>query len=266
MIDRSGIIKLSKQIDGRCTDFIKSINQNNASSSHNLASQILYDCQILKSMIMQHPQWLIQLIEQCQVLPKKTGKDYLTTVAEIVGLMFEAKSFDWNTMFEDSNGTIEYDKLFDTYKAQSKLDDALGQLIKCLELVLNEPTFNLNKKTREDIKTVINSVRANRNSSDSAIRSALASFYGLIKTVVPGIETCEKWVEFSGKLQDAYVAILNELTEIRLKIQVHVKQEFMNDNFSLPELGDLTPDAPLVQEVEQKKIESLKRKIIINKQ
>lgn len=253
MINHNGIIQLSKQIDGRCQDFVKSINPGNNSASQQIASQTLYDCQILQSMVEEPPQWLLQLIEQCGVLPNVQKNDYLVTSEEIVKLFYEAKSFDWNEKFALPEGSIEYDKLFDTYKAQSKLDNALEQLINCLGIILNEPTFNLDKKTKEDIKVVMNSIRANKNSSDSAIRSAVASFYGLMKTIVPYLETGEKWVEFSGKLNDACAEIYFELANIRLKIQERVKQEFLNDNFFLPQPEDIPSETTLLLEPENKK-------------
>ena len=254
MIDRSGITKLSNQINDRCTIFVKSIQPNNTASSRKIASETLYDCKILKNMITEnkHPQWLIRLIEKCELIQTAEGKEYLSIVAEFVDIMYEAKQFNWDSAFGDSDNTLNFDKLFDEYKAQSKLDEALEKLIKCLEIILNEPTFNLNRKTREDIKTVINGIRVNKNSSNSAIRSALASLWGLIKTIVPYVDTYEKWCEFSGKLHEAYIDTLNELEDIRIRIQDTVKKEFLNDNISLPDPEELNADVPLLAEPEKK--------------
>ena len=186
MINKNGIKVLSDRIMGRCSSFIKSINPHNQTMSKEIAAETFYDCNTLAGMIHEpeHPKWLIILLNECKLIKDVSDTNgYMNSAEKIINTMYEMKKFNWDIALAANEGGLDYDKLFNQYKTQSKLDDALEQLIKCLEIILHEPTFNFSKKTREDIKVVINSIRANKNSSDSAIRSAVASFYGFLKRI-----------------------------------------------------------------------------------
>ena len=67
-----------------------------------------------------------------------------------------------------------------------------------------------------------------------------------LKTTVPYLETCDKWWDFSEKLNDAYIQVLNELGDIRIKIQKRAMQEFLTDDLILPEPEELNPKASLL--------------------
>ena len=132
--------------------------------------------------------------------------------------------------------------MFAQYKKESKLNEALDKLINCFEKILNEPDFKLDKKTRENLKTIINSIKNNKNGSESAIRSATASGHEFIKTLIPQLEAYSKWCVFAKDFYDVYSEISTELVGVGMKVREFYQDEFMTDSFILTKpVGILPP-------------------------
>ena len=212
----SGCEKLTAKLLGYFQEFILRAFSNDSGRAMDIAQKICYDCENLKGFIPDGlcPAWLNDSIVQCGEMAQQKGKgisaeNFGKRALAINQIFIEVKDFSW-AQWLSQRDCVDLDKEFAKEAAARHLDDAIDRLIECLNIISNDPEFNLGKQTTVDIQTLVGNLENSKKSSQSAIRSWLYTAGELVKLFVPHLDKIEKGIELIKKTKAAY----NEACEI----------------------------------------------------
>ena len=173
------------------------------------------------------PEFINQLMSYSSLFAN--GKERPKNFRNMMILLPEIKSFDWASFVEENStkSFIDFDGLFNRYKEEEKLGEAIDKVIRCFQDILSDPSIEIDKKMRVDLETIISIIQRNKYASDSAIRTAIISGWEFAQSIFPFLTAVEKYNRFAQDLYDANTEVTLKLNNIALKIYYDLKKEFV---------------------------------------
>ena len=244
MLNIAGCKELTSRILENMRLFVASAMANEYNAAKNFAGQIAYDAENLKSFIPDAtcPSWLNSAILKCREfarLGNLSSGDFSKSAMVIQEIWFEARKFSWDQWASQYDYT-DLDKEFAKEAAACHLDSAIDRLIECLNIISNDPEFNLSRQTTIDIQALVGNLEKSKNASKSAIMSWLYTAGELIKLFIPHIDKFEKGVELLKKTSAAYNEVCEIIDESSRVVALGLKNKFCFGEKIIP-LGVETP-------------------------
>ncbi len=221
--------------------------------SSNLAKSISYECETLLGFLSTSaaPPWIAALKAHCDTFANpQNNAAKVKSFEDIFLVSTTIKTFDWNKFFEEEQGGfIDFDGLYARYKKESKLDEALEKVIACLEVILAEPSLSLSIDTKENIQTIISTIRRSKNASLNAVHATVVSTRDLLFAIAKLIPKLPEAIGVAVKVKpllengyDALGEVYIELNLILNKLNQDAQRKF-HAGFSLPPPAELKLEA-----------------------
>ena len=230
MLIIAGCKRLTDKILENMRLFAASSMANDYNSAKGFAAKIAYDAENLKSFIPETtcPDWINNAIVKCREfarLGNLSSGDFSKPAMVIQEIWFELRNFSWD-QWASQYDYIDLDKEFSKEAAARHLDSAIDRLIDCLNIISNDPEFNLSRQTTIDIQALVSNLQKSKNSSHSAIRSWLCTAFELVKLCVPHMDKMEKGVELLKKTQAAFDEACFIVNEVSQAVVCNLKNKF----------------------------------------
>lgn len=205
-------------------DFNADRNQAKAKIVNEL-STIVVKCDALNDLLVKQdlPPWVDTLRNYCDNYKVGFKTDYF---GAINNLSQEILSFSWDT-FMGSLKALDFDALFQEYKNEGRLPEALDEIISCLEEIIQLGEDDLKIKAINDIKTLLSSVQKAKFGSKTAVESVLVVIWDFFKNVFfdtnPALKGMGELVDAVRKIGQAISKADDEIHIIDKKVQDRTK-------------------------------------------
>ncbi len=193
------------------------------------------------------PQWLPDLRAVCDSYLKDHDGSRVLMVMHRMG---EAEGFSWKAHLDAPPIGFDFDALFEKYRKEGNLDLALGELVGCIQAVIEEGGKDLRQKAIEDLTVILETARGLQGQSRTSIESALQVIWSFFKLVFfavnPELATLHKMLDLVGEVGAAILKADDELRRVDEKVKRDVGARFVSGQvkaLTYSSEGSILPDS-----------------------
>lgn len=231
-----------KELKKKIHLFKMSIGSLNSSGSID-KSKLIVDEILLKAKEFQtilavsdHPVWLNSIIPIIENYKRHSFES--AYFIELLKVIETIEAFNWDESKLFAKDGINFDELFNKYKAEGKIEEALDEILKCLKDILEYGEDNhISKKLYDDLIFLLKTVEKSKHSSKTSVESTLWLVWDFFKSVFffvnPHLQSIENIIESVEKIGNHVINAKEELAKIDLKVQSDISSKFSKGSSNL---------------------------------